>query len=237
MVYKKTPAFAAIKSHIKLFNIVRSEYDEESTINREGSFSTYYLNNRWDYVNMARECVRNKNILYSCNITPLRKGSAVDGGPFWFKIEQTRSDGYKLSPEEICDLFWKKINREGFSLYILGMDFHEITTNINSCIQESKEHAVPMKVTLGDVVMSCKKINKDKSRSWYGYPCLLALDTGKFKKSVVNISRPNTEGRSRKGSVATTPAKGIYPVTTIKPLVVRTMGFKERSLPVTANFK
>ena len=237
---KKTPSFAAIYPHIKLFGIVQKEYDEKSTINMEGSFSTYYLKNRWDYVNMARGCVKSKNLLYNCRIKPLREGSVVDEGPFWFKVVQTRPDGNKLTPEDICDAFWKKLNKEGFSLYVLGMTFQYITYTINFCLQEERD-AVPVKVTLGDVVLSCKKINKNKSRSWYGYPCLLALDTGKFKKSVVNTKRSRGDTRPRKEPVKTntveTTTKKKYSVTTIKPLVIKTMAFTERSLPVTANFR
>ena len=243
-VSKKTPSFVAIRPHIKLFNIVRKEYDEKSTINREGSFSAYYLNNRWDYVNMTRDCVKSKNLLYNCKINPLQKGNVVDEGPFWFKIVQTRPDGTKLNPEEICDAFWKKLNKEGFSLYILGMTFQYIAYNINFCIQGEKKHAVPVKVTLGDVVLSCRKINKNKGRSWYGYKCLITLDTGNFKKSV-STKRPR-KGSSKTTLVNNTPVKTNtvesskkknYSVTTIKLPVIKTMVFTEKSLPVTANFK
>lgn len=231
-VTKQTPAFVAIRPHIKLFGIVQKEYDDTSTINKEHAFSAYYLNNRWDYVNMARNCVRSKRLLGDCHITPLRNNGIVDDGPFWFKVVQTRSDGFKLSPEEICDLFWKKLNKEGFSLHVLGMTFQEVTDNINFCIQEDKEHSVPVKVALGDVVLSCKKINKNKNRTWYGYKCLLTLDTGKFKKSVVNITRPRISENKKPDNV-----NKQYSVTTIKPLVVKTKTFTQGSLPMTANFR
>lgn len=231
-VTTKTPAFVAIFPHIRLFRIVQKEYDETSTINKEYAFSAYYLNNRWNYVNMARGCVHNKTLLYDCKIKPRRKDDVVDDGPFWFKIVQTRSNGFKLNPEEICDLFWKKLNKEGFSLHILGMTFQEVTDNINFCIQKDKEHTVPTKVTLGDVVLSCKKINKNKNRAWYGYKCLITLHTGKFKKSVVNITRPRISENKKTG---VTDKK--YTVTTIKPLVVKTKTFTQGSLPMTANFR
>lgn len=236
---KQIPSFVAIRPHVKLFNIVRREYQETSTINQEGSFSRYYLNNRWDYVNMARDCVNNRKLLIDCKITPIRKGSVVDNGPFWFKIVQTRPDGSKLSPEEICDLFWRKLNKEGFSLYILGMTFQEITENINFCITEDAEHSISAKVTMGDVVLSCKKINKNKNRSWYGYKCLLTLDTGKFKKSIKNTKGPKDtmikKTPIQKNTVETLTKSGT--ITTIKPPVIKTMAFTQKSLPTTANFQ
>lgn len=235
-VPKHTPAFVAIRPHIKLFNIVKKEYSETSTINQGEMFSTYYLTNRWCYVNMARDCVKSKKMLRDCNIVPPGSpNSCTTYEPFWFKIVQTRSDGYKLNPEEICDLFWKSFNKTGCSLYILGMTFQQITNNINMLIQEATEHTLPVHVTVGDVVLSCRKINKKKNKGWFGYLCIHDFENGRFKKSNVNISRPRlTQSRPVKNADG---GEKKYAVTTIGPLVVKKMTFTQKSLPLTANFR
>ena len=228
-----TPSYVAIQPHIKLFNIVKGEYSKDSTINTGETFGKYYLRNRWNYVNMARDCIRSKTALRNCNIIPPKTiNTCVTGEPFWFDIVQTRFDGDKLSSEEICDRFWKSLNGTGCSLYILGMTFNDITNHINECIEMSNEHPVPVNVKIGDVVCSCRKINKKKNQGWFGRKCLGEYNNGSFKKS----SRPKV-GRNPGHKKQVVKDDSNVVKHTIKPVVIRTMTFAEKEISVTTNFK
>ena len=56
----------AIEPHLKLFKAVRKEYSTGSRIHREGGFATFYLKSRYDYIYMAKDCIRSKKLLRDC---------------------------------------------------------------------------------------------------------------------------------------------------------------------------
>ena len=78
----------AIEPHIKLFNIVRKEYVGDSRINKEGGFAEFYLKYRYDYIYMAKDCIRSKKLLRDCHIIPPpRPNMSVTGAPFGLKYK------------------------------------------------------------------------------------------------------------------------------------------------------
>ncbi|CAM9532742.1 unnamed protein product [Pylaiella littoralis] len=230
-----TPSYTAITPHVKLFNIVKGEYTNDSTINSyDGIFWKYYLKNRWSYVNMARDCVKNKKYLRDCNILPPSgPNTSVTGDPFWFKINHTRDDGYKNTPGEICDSFWKSFRKTGCSLYVMGMTFGEIVYYINDILFTETSYMPLVQITKGDLVLSCRRYFTGKPVGWVGYKCFNDFENGVFKKSSVKISRPSKKKVIGESTV-NKPDPGTY---TIKPLVVKKKEFHTKKISVTTNFK
>jgi len=94
--------------HLKLFKLVRKEYSTGSRIHQEGGFATFYLKSRYDYIYMAKDCIRSKKLLRDCHIIPPpRPNMSVTGAPFWFKVQKYDNYGNKMTPESITMEFWK----------------------------------------------------------------------------------------------------------------------------------
>ena len=170
VVYALTPSFQAIGPYVRLFDRVKYEYTTDSKIAQNGSFKKYMLGKHYAFVHMARECVNNRTLLRDCKIIPLRSADEYGGHgqPFWFKIEHTRFDKAKNTEKEICDNFWKSFGGFGVKLVHLGMTFDDIRNNINRIIQNEMTHAVKVRVTTADVVLSCRGMLGVKRSGWYG---------------------------------------------------------------------
>ena len=166
----------AIEPHIKLFNIVRKEYADDSRINKEGGFSTFYLKSRYDYICMAKDSVRSKKLLRDCHIhPPPRPNMSVTGAPFWFKIQKYDNYGKKMTPESITMEFWKEFRKRKISINILNMPFDEITREINA------ELSYDPRISTGDVIISARRIFKGRNDGFFGRKCLLEFKYGKYK--------------------------------------------------------
>ena len=211
-VYYPSSCCSAIKPHIRLFNTVKSMYPRDSRINTGHKFAEMCLGRRWDYINMARDCIGDKGLLRKCNIVPMFEHNRCETGyPFWFKIQHTRSDNYKHTEEEICRDFWIKFLKTGSSLYVLNMTFEEITININEIIRRETRFLKKTVVSVGDVVIGLRdeferrekrslKNKEDciikyrpyvsKNDGWFGRICYTDFKKGYFEKTNSLISRP-----------------------------------------------
>ena len=207
---KQSPSFIAISPHIDLFNAVKLEFDDDSTINQGEKFNRYYLDNRWGFINMAQDCIGNSKMLRKCNIRPLRTiDNGIVGAPLWFRFDHIRQDGHRHTQSEICTNFWKKFRTLGSSLYMMYKTFDEITDIINYIVKTEKKHMNPVVVSKGDVIISCRRIfpserTKDKDGNlvkngkrdgWYGHLCVEEFLHGEFRPSPVTISRPLLPGK------------------------------------------
>jgi len=161
----------AIIPHIILFNIVKSEYSRDSKIHKEGSFSIYYLKSRYDYVHMAKDCIKYNKLLRDCNIIPSKKGinSHVRGHPFWFPIQHTKNDGTRMNEEEVSIAFWKDFVHNGVSLNILNMNFKRIAFEINKEIRIECNYGKNIECSDEDIANACKKICNNKNTGWFGF--------------------------------------------------------------------
>ena len=167
--------FKAIKPHLDLFRVVRKQYTSGSRLNKEGAFEKFYLKFRYDYVNMAKDCVHSKKILNDCHIyPPPRPDMCVTGSPFWFKVKKYDHDGDKMTPESITMEFWKDFRQRKVTMNILNMSFYEITKEINYELSQDP------KIEIGDVIVSCRRVFKGMNHSFFGRKCLLDFKWGKY---------------------------------------------------------
>ena len=165
----------AFKPHLNLFNIVRKEYVSDSRIRREGGFATFYLKFRYDYIYMAKDCIRSKKMLRDCHINPPpRPNMSVTGAPFWFKVQKYDNYGNKMTPESITMEFWKEFKKRKISIKILNMSFDEITKEIN--VELSNDP----KISIDDVIISARRIFKGKNSGFFGNKFLLDFKYGKY---------------------------------------------------------
>ena len=166
----------AIKPHLTLFKAVRNEYSTGSRIHQEGGFSKFYLRFRYDYIYMAKDCIRSKKLLRDCHINPPpRPNMSVTGAPFWFKVQKYDNDGNKMTPESITMEFWKEFKKRKISINILNMSFYEISKEINT------ELSYDPKISIGDVIISARRVFKGKNDGFFGNKCLLDFRYGKYK--------------------------------------------------------
>jgi len=197
-VYLLTPSLKAIGPYVRLFNTVKSEHTKDSKINRNGSFKKYMLGKYYAFVHLARQCIRNREMLRECNIIPLRSKDEYGNcnQPFWFPIFHTRFDNAKHTEREICDNFWKCFGGFGVKLVHLGMSFDDLRNNINRIIEAEMTHAFKVRVTTGDVVLSCRHILGRKRPGYYGRSNWLEINrehVGTVNKSVYNRARISDE--------------------------------------------
>jgi len=185
-VYLLTPSFDAIKPYVRLFNVVKSEHTRDSNIARSNSFQKYMLKKYYAFVHLARGCIMNNKLLRDCKIIPLRYTNEYNGvnQPFWFPIEHTRFDKAKHTEKEICDNFWKCFGGFGIKLVHLGMSFEQIRNNINRIIENEVSYNVKVRVTTGDVVLSCKNMLGKMRPGWYGRSNWEDISTKQFVGSV-----------------------------------------------------